>query len=108
MKIYSSKSYTSDLDQFIGKDLWVFCQVEDSRDVWCRFLDQFSNGEYKVNVVYEDEMGYFKSNKYIADICKVTPSQFYEYSSEWTTYSDIEPYYPFKTKPTAGLFLIVE
>ena len=107
--ISSSNVYGgSDLDQFIGKDLWVFCQAEGTRDMWCRFLDQFSNGEYKVNVVYEDEMGYFKGDKYIPDICKVTPSEFYEYSSEWTTFSDIIPYYPIRTKPTDGLFLIVE
>ena len=108
MKIYSANN-SSALDKYIGKDIWVYCCLDKLDDYcgWCRILEKLDNGEYKVNVVYDDEMGYIDGKNLIRDKAQVTPDQYDEYTEEWTTYR-LKISRPVKTKTTAELFQIVE
>jgi hypothetical protein len=109
MKIYSANNSPA-LDKYIGQDIWVHCCLDKLDDYcgWCRILEKLDNGEYKVNVVYDDEMGYIDdNNKFIRDKAQVTPDQYDEYTEEWTTYA-LKICRPVKTRTTDKLFQIVE
>ena len=110
MKIYSANNRGSALDKYIGQDIWVYCCLDKLDDYcgWCRILEKLDDGDYKVNVVYEDEMGYIDdSGKAIVDKALVTQDEYEQYTDDWTTYY-LKICRPVKTRTTDKLFQVVE